>query len=118
MEHFSQARAYDCFDNDLPGRMYGVRMAALLEKISLKISREGENVHVTAKNKTFDIPESKFSLSEVSKLLQLRYRVGQLKAPTAFKDWNDVVMNKPIRATIYPNRFQLNEKMGKSSLSM
>ena len=52
------------------------------------------------------------------KLLQLRYRVGQLKAPTAFKDWNDVVMNKPIRATIYPNRFQLNEKMGKSSLSM
>ena len=39
MERFPEARAFDCFDNDLAGRIYGLRMMALLEGIQMKISK-------------------------------------------------------------------------------
>ena len=44
MNHYSEARAMDCFDNDLPGRIYGVRMAGLLEGLHLNIIKSDSTV--------------------------------------------------------------------------
>lgn len=40
MSHYPEAKAMDCFDNDLAGRIYGIRMAALLEGIRMNIHKE------------------------------------------------------------------------------
>ncbi len=39
MERFPNARAYDCFDNDLAGRVNGLRLMALVEDVPLKITK-------------------------------------------------------------------------------
>ena len=36
MERFPNARAFDCFDNDLAGRIYGLRMMALQEGLGIR----------------------------------------------------------------------------------
>lgn len=47
MSHYSEAKAMDCFDNDLAGRIYGIRMAALLEGIRMNIHKEDSEVKIT-----------------------------------------------------------------------
>ncbi|WP_289701662.1 toprim domain-containing protein, partial [Duncaniella muris] len=39
MERFPQAKAFDCFDNDIAGRIYGLRMMALVEGFPIKITK-------------------------------------------------------------------------------
>lgn len=47
MSHYPEAKAMDCFDNDLAGRIYGIRMAALLEGIRMNIHKEDSEVKIT-----------------------------------------------------------------------
>lgn len=54
MERFPNARAFDCFDNDLAGRIYGLRMMALQEDIQMKISRTDGGIRIEAKGKVFE----------------------------------------------------------------
>lgn len=39
MNRFPNAKAFDCFDNDIAGRIYGLRMIGLLEGIPMKSAR-------------------------------------------------------------------------------
>lgn len=52
MARFPHAKAFDCFDNDLAGRIYGLRMMALLEEIPMKISKVEKGIRVEAKGKS------------------------------------------------------------------
>lgn len=108
MERFPNARAFDCFDNDLAGRIYGLRMMALLEDLPLKISKTENGLKVEAKGKSIDVDTERSIISQVSSVLSLRYRMGQWQPPKAFKDWNDCLLNKPMKQEIAPDKNDRN----------
>ena len=104
MERFPEARAFDCFDNDLAGRIYGLRMMALLEGIPMKISKADGGLLVEAKGKTFRIDPDRPLPAQVGKNLSIRYRMGQWTPPKAFKDWNDCLMGRSMEPAMLPNK--------------
>ena len=121
MERFPNARAFDCFDNDIAGRIYGLRMMALLEDIPLKITKTDNGLKVEAKGKSIDIDTERSIIPQVNSALSLRYRMGQWPPPKAYKDWNDCLLNKPMKPEIAPDKndrdISLAEKR-KSSLKI
>lgn len=114
MQYYTQARAIDCFDNDLPGRVYGIKMAALLENIPVAVIKSGREVQITSGNKEIRLDEEKVSLAEFRKNFPVRYKIGQWKAPSFYKDWNDVVINKPVKEIAHATLFQRNENLEKA----
>ena len=96
MSHYSEAKAMDCFDNDLAGRIYGIRMAALLEGIRMNIHKEDSEVKITIGDKNFNIPNDQLSIRELRKHVNIRYNVGEWKAAENYKDWNDQLMGKQL----------------------
>jgi hypothetical protein len=117
MNHYSEARAIDCFDNDLPGRIYGVRMVGLLEGLHLNIIKQGYAVIIKTDDKEFSMPADDVSIAELGKHIDLRYKVGQWKAAPAFKDWNDQVMDKPMGIIQGKSKYQRDEKLSEDRKS-
>ena len=104
MGRFPDARAFDCFDNDFAGRIYGLRMMALLEGIPMKINKRDGNIQVEAKGTSFVLNPERPLAAQVSEHLSIRHRMGQWLPPKAFKDWNDCLLNRPIAPIISPNK--------------
>lgn len=104
MARFPHARAFDCFDNDLAGRIYGLRMMALLEDIPLKITKTANGIEVEAKGKSFRPDMERSLTAQTCELLRIRYRMGQWLPPKAFKDWNDCLLNKPMEPVLSPHK--------------
>ena len=102
MGRFPEARAFDCFDNDLAGRIYGLRMMALLEGIPMRINKADGGLLVEAKGKSFTLDTDRPLPAQVGKHLSIRYRMGQWQPPKAFKDWNDCLMNRPMEPVMSP----------------
>lgn len=96
LERFPNARAFDCFDNDIAGRIYGLRLMALVEDFPIKISKTENGLKVEAKNKSFEVNPGRSITSQVSDNISIRHKMGQWTPPKAFKDWNDCLMNKPM----------------------
>lgn len=105
MSHYSEAKAMDCFDNDLAGRIYGIRMAALLEGIRMNIHKEDSEVKITIGDKNFNIPNDQLSIRELRKHVHIRYNVGEWKAVENYKDWNDQLMGKQLEVVPIENKF-------------
>ena len=104
MARFPYAKAFDCFDNDLAGRVYGLRMMALLEDIPMKISKAKNGIRVESKGKSFVLNMERPMLAQVSEHLTIRYKMGQWLPPKMFKDWNDCLLNKPLEPVLSPNK--------------
>lgn len=111
MNYYGEARAVDCFDNDLAGRIYGIRMAALLEGLPLSIHKTESEVRMLVGGKSFVLPPDEVSVSELGKHVSLRYKVGQWKAAPVFKDWNAQILNKPIVVEPVNNKFMRDKKL-------
>ena len=111
MNHYTKARAVDCFDNDMAGQVYGIRMAALLENKSLHVVRTDEGIHLSVEGKDILLPPGKATLSELGKHVKLSGRVSQWKPPREFKDWNDVIMRRPWEQLETTNKFQRDEAL-------
>lgn len=105
MSHYSEAKAMDCFDNDLAGRIYGIRMAALLEGIRMNIHKEDSEVKITIGDKNFNIPNDQLSIRELRKHVHIRYNVGEWNAAENYKDWNDQLMGKQLEVVPIENKF-------------
>lgn len=105
MSHYSEAKAMDCFDNDLAGRIYSIRMAALLEGIRMNIHKEDSEVKITIGDKNFNIPNDQLSIRELRKHVHIRYNVGEWKAAENYKDWNDQLMGKQLEVVPIENKF-------------
>ena len=104
LNRFPGARPFDCFDNDLPGRIYGLRMMALVENIPLKINRTRDSLEVEVNGRSFLLdPERPFQV-QVKEHLSVRYDMGQWLPPKAFKDWNDCLLNKPMEVRLHPTK--------------
>jgi hypothetical protein len=111
MKHYERANAVDCFDNDLPGRVYSLRMASVLGDRHLNIVRTDDFVMVTAGGKELKMSHEGTSLAELSRHFKVPKRLSQWKPPMAFKDWNDVIMNKPYVQKEEVNKFQRNKAL-------
>lgn len=111
MERFPNARAFDCFDNDIAGRIYGLRLMGLMEKIPMKIRKTDDGLLVEADGKSFTIDPGRSIYSEVGRHITLRYRMGQWQPPADFKDWNDCLLNKRIEPKILPSKLDRDENL-------
>jgi len=105
MAHYPEAKAMDCFDNNLAGRIYGIRMAALLEGIRLNVYKEEDKVKITVGAKNFGIPNEQLSIRELRKHIHIRYNVGEWKTAANYKDWNDQLMGKQMEVVAVENKF-------------
>lgn len=120
MQRFPEARAFDCFDNDIAGRIYGLRLMALVENFPVKITKTDAGLMVEAKGKSFEVNPEKPILAQVGKNISIRHKMGQW-IPKSFKDWNDCLMNKPIEPVISPTKHQRESNLAeqrKSSLKL
>ena len=103
MVRYPNARPFDCFDNDLAGRVYGLRMLSLLEGIPMNFNKLENGIRVETKGKVFDLIQGKSFLEQLSERISIRYRMGQWLPPKAFKDWNDCLLNKPMEVKLSPS---------------
>lgn len=111
MKYYERAKAVDCFDNDLPGRIYSLRMASIFADRHMNIVKTDDFVMVSRDGKEVRMSHDDTSLSELSKYFWIPKRVCQWKPPEAFKDWNDVIMNKPYIQKPDVNKFQRNKAL-------
>lgn len=121
MERFPNARAFDCFDNDVAGRIYGLRLMALVENFPIKISKTETGLKVEAKGKSFEVDPDSPITAQVDKNISIRHKMGHWTPPKAFKDWNDCLMNKPIEQVISPRKYERDNNLTeqrKSSLKL
>ena len=113
MSHYCMAKAVDCFDNDLPGRIYGMRMAALLDGKRLSVIQMGDNLRLGMEGKSFDMLVGKASVEELGKHVKLSDRIEVMKPPVNYKDWNDVVRGMPLEALQLKTKFQRDENLAR-----
>lgn len=121
MGRFPNARAFDCFDNDIVGRIYGLRMMALLENFPIKFTKTQDGLKVEIKGRSFDVVPERSITAQVSENISIRHKMGQWTPPKAFKDWNDCLMNKPMDRKFAPNKCERDNKLAeqrKSSLKL
>ena len=111
MKYYERANAVDCFDNDIAGRIYSLRMASVLGGRHLNIVKTDNFVMVSADGKEVKMSHDDTTLAELSKHFRIPKRLSQWKPPKTFKDWNDVIMNKPFVQTVEPNKFQRNQAL-------
>lgn len=111
MSRFPHARAFDCFDNDLAGRIYGLRMVALLENIPMKISKTDKGLQVEVKDKVFTVNPQRPLSAQLEKHLSIRYQVGQWLPPKLFKDWNDCLLKKPMDIPSVPRKDERKQQL-------
>ena len=113
MKHYCMAKAVDCFDNDLPGRIYGMRMAAPLDGKRLSVFQMGDNLRLEMDGKSIDMPVGKASVEELGKHVRLSDRIEVMKPPVNYKDWNDVVRGMPLEALQLKTKFQRDENLAR-----
>lgn len=111
MKYYSNARAIDCFDNDIYGRLYGIRMAAIVSGVHLEVVKTDEGARFSADGKQFFLPTDKVTLLEFAKQVPLSLRCGMKKAPEGYKDWNDVVMHRQMGDMLTPSKYDRDEKL-------
>ena len=111
-DYYAHARYWDCFDNDKAGILYGIRMEALLNRVTLNIVTTDEGAIIEHRGiKTVKISNDKLSLNRVAGEFHLSRHVSVWKAPKGYKDWNDVTMNKSIDALVQKTKFHRNENL-------
>ena len=111
MKYYERANAVDCFDNDIAGRIYSLRMASVLGERHLNIVKTDDFVMVSAGGKEIKMSHDDTTLAELSRHFRIPKRLSQCKPPKTFKDWNDVIMNKPFVQTVEPTKFQRNRAL-------
>lgn len=111
-DYYAHGRYWDCFDNDKAGILYGIRMEALLNRVTLNIVTTDEGAIIEHRGiKTVKISNDELSLNRVAGEFYLSRHVSVWKAPKGYKDWNDVTMNKSIDALVQKTKFHRNENL-------
>jgi hypothetical protein len=111
MNYYANARAVDCFDNDVPGRIYGMRMVSVVEKVSLNIVQTDDAIRVSHNGQEHQLDPQKATLNSLRSFIRFKREFGVEKAPTAYKDWNDVVMNKPSTVILTKSKYEREDNL-------
>jgi hypothetical protein len=117
MNYYPKANIVDCFDNDVYGRIYGIRTAAIVSDIHLQVVKCNDCARFNANGKCFSIPLNQVSTTAFCKEIPVSSRYRQHTAPKNFKDWNDVVMGLPEKEKVTPSKHQRDEKLEHYRLS-
>jgi hypothetical protein len=121
MAYYRHAQAVDCFDNDLAGRIYGIRMASMLAGRHQNIVKTDDGVRISQDGKEVVLKECEMTLHEVAKHFSVSKRVSLWKPPKEYKDWNDVIMDRPWVQLAQKDKFERDaalEKRRSSKISM
>ena len=110
-DYYPQARFWDCFDNDIPGILYGVRMESQLSGQFINIVTTDDTVIFQKGANELRLKKEEVTLPKVREKIGLERHVYVWKAPKAFKDWNDVTMNKPMKDLPVKTKYQRNENL-------
>ena len=111
-DYYAHARYWDCFDNDKAGILYGIRMEALLNRVTLNIVTTDEGAIIEYRGiKTVKITNDELSLNRVAGEFHLSRHVSVWKASKGYKDWNDVTMNKPANTIVQKTKFQRDDNL-------
>lgn len=111
-DYYAHARYWDCFDNDKAGILYGIRMEALLNRVTQNIVTTDEGALIEHRGiKTVRIAGDDLSLNRVASEFRLKRHVSVWKAPKDYKDWNDVTMNKPLFPVAQKAKFQRDDRL-------
>ena len=111
-DYYAHACYWDCFDNDKAGILYGIRMEALLNRVTLNIVTTDEGAIIEHRGiKTVKITNDELSLNRVAGEFHLTRHVFVWKAPKGYKDWNDVTMNKPANTLVQKTKFQRDDNL-------
>lgn len=106
MQHYPNACAVDCYDNDIAGKLYGVRMLAVLNDVKIDVTHSEGVVKLQLGDKVCAFVERELTPMRVAKALGLTTRVEAWKAPKQFKDWNDMILNKSFAT---PSKYEHSE---------
>lgn len=109
MDHFPNARLTDCFDNDIPGRVNGLRMLSVIENVPVKIQKGEEGVNVRIKDKSIDLLFDRPLYAELGDHVALRHKMSQWLPPKGFKDWNDCLLGKNMTMEFSKSKEERNE---------
>jgi len=95
---YPNAVLVDSFDNDLVGRLYGIKMSLIGEDKMSSVKnfvkdKETGIYHIILEDKDFDMKEEDLTLENLFKKAGWhRIKTMSQKAPLPYKDWNDVLM--------------------------
>lgn len=99
MQHYKNARAVDCFDNDIAGKLYGIRMLSLLNDVKFEISRVENAITLKMNGVERTFREKDITPTNISREFHLKNKVYLWKSPQKYKDWNDAILEKPLAKT-------------------
>lgn len=95
MRHYRNAKAVDCFDNDIAGKIYGLRLLCLLNDERLETSRTNDWVTLKVGNVERTFKERELTPYNISREFHLQNKVELWKPYKKYKDWNDFILQKP-----------------------
>lgn len=111
MKRYPNSKLYDCFDNDVPGRIYGLRLMALVENLPIKINKTEKGIMVNVTDDQMTLSSDHSLIKQVAESMTLRPKLGEWKAPKAFKDWNDCVLGKSSEINLSPNKYDRDQNL-------
>jgi len=108
----------DCFDNDLVGRSYAVRLASIISGTVLHTEIKNNKLIVSAEDKPqFIIADGGFSMDALKKHFNLSANIESFPAPFKYKDWNDCLLGKAFRVSANVSKHDRNERLYQSRKS-
>lgn len=113
LDRYPNAVAVDCYDNDIAGRIYGLRTACVAAGVQAVFSKAPEGVAVKIGEDAFTLHEREASVEGLGRHVDLGGKASQWKADPAFKDWNDVVLGNRADMRLPPNKFQRDEALAR-----
>ena len=102
IQRFPNARSFDCFDNDISGRSYSLRLMAIVEDMPMKITKTDSFLLVETKGKSIEVKSDKSVSSQILDKVPIKRKLGHWTPPKNFKDWNDCLLNKPMELKVTP----------------
>lgn len=102
IKRFPNARAFDCFDNDISGRSYALRLMAIVENMPMKITKTDSFLLVETNGKSIEVKPGKSVSTQILDSVPIKRKLGHWSPPKNYKDWNDCLLNKPMEIKVTP----------------
>ena len=99
LAHFPNALTHTCFDNDLNGHLYDIKVHSIIANMEVDIKVQDNKVNFNTNTREFSILKDELS---IEKFRQEAHSVAAMKVHKAngAKDFNDILKQSPKRLTL------------------
>lgn len=109
---FPQARPFECFDNDIAGRTYALRLVSIYSGVPIKITKTEEGLTAESNGKSMEINLSRIPFAaQVDKPFGIPHIVGSWTPYHVYKDWNDCLLEKRMEPEFRLTKFDRNQNL-------